>query len=643
MAHESFEDEETAELLNRLFINIKVDREERPDLDQIYQTAHTLLTRRSGGWPLTMFLDPVSHSPFFGGTYFPYQASHNLPAFKSLVQQIHRFFAENGDDMQKQGAAMQDALQQVFAGSRSGDALPANFAQRSSEQLLRYFDAVHGGLGGAPKFPQPSQLGFLLQAHTAGVKVPEDGVQPLHAALFTLDKIIHGGLHDHLGGGFFRYSVDERWMIPHFEKMLYDNALLLGLLADAAVLGQKPHYREVALSTATWMVQDMQTDEGGFFAALDADSEGEEGRFYVWDREEVDGLLNEQERECFVRRFGLDGRENFEGKYHLYAAHSLEESAQQTGEDVETARDLISSARTKLLRQRRLRVPPGLDDNILCAWNGMVIKGMARAALLLERPDFYDAARKCLDFIHHKMWQNKRLFAVWAKGRTRFSAYLDDYAFLLDGILAMLQYRWHKPDMEFAAELAQVLLENYEDEQGGYLFTPHDGESLLARPRIVHDSATPAGYGIATLALLRLGSLCGETRWVHSAERALARAGAVIENQHSECITLVSAAIEMHFPVVSVILRGEADKVAQWQRALAAPDDPARFNARRMVVAAPHEVPEGTAWIDEKTAPEKGVRAYICQGSRCLEPIDNDLDKLFSALEALEKTPANRL
>ncbi len=642
MAHESFEDEETARLMNRLFISIKVDREERPDLDQIYQVAHTMLARRSGGWPLTMFLDPASRAPFFGGTYFPSQPRHNLPEFKTVLQRVHQFFVENTDDMQKQSALMQNAVKQAFSAPRSTDALPADFAVRSCERLLQCFDPVHGGLGGAPKFPQPAQLEFLLQAHTARVEVPKDGHQPLHAALFTLDKIVHGGLQDHLGGGFFRYSVDEFWMIPHFEKMLYDNAQLLGLLAEAAVLGQEPHYREAALSTASWLVEEMQIPEGGFFAALDADSEGEEGLFYVWDREEVDGFLSDREQELFVRRFGLDGRKNFAEKYHLHATCSLVESAQQAGMNVGAARTLIASAGAKLLAQRKLRVPPGLDDNILCSWNGMVIKGLAKAALLLDRPELYDAARKCLDFVRQKMWRDNRLFAVWNKGRARFSAYLDDYAFLLDGILAMLQYRWHKPDMEFAAELANGLLENYEDaKQGGYLFTPHDGELLLVRPQVLHDSATPAGYGIATLVLFRLGSLCGEPRWMRSAERALARAGTAIKNNYAECITLIAAAMEMDSPAVAVILRGEPDKVAQWQRALAAPSDPARFNAMRMVVAASHGIQDGTDWIDERTAPEKGVRAYVCQGSVCHEPVDNDLDSLFSQLRSLENTPAN--
>jgi len=517
MAHESFEDPEVAAVMNELFVNIKVDREERPDLDQIYQTAHQMLTGRGGGWPLTMFLNPGDHMPFFGGTYFPKTPRHGLPAFPEVCRGAARLYEQRATDIARQSGALRDMLASTVprpaghAGKAGLDGLDDAPIRLGRDLMLRSFDTRHGGFGGAPKFPHASDLAFLLRRADRGDS-REDNVAR-NAALTTLVGMAEGGIHDQLGGGFCRYSVDERWEIPHFEKMLYDNGPLLGLYADAWQASGNALFAEVAESLVSWLRREMLLPGGAFASSLDADSEGEEGRYYVWDRGEIQALLADDEWPVAARHWGLDGPPNFESAHwHLKVSAPL-----RSGEAA-----LLAAARGKLLARRETRVRPGLDDKVLTGWNALMIEGLAHAARTFGRPDWLALARGALDFLRTTLWRDGRLLATSRQGRAHLDAYLDDHAFLLLAHIELLEADFRADDLASARALAETLLARFEDKaDGGFHFTADDHETLIHRPKPMHDNSMPSGNAAAILGLLRLGRRLGEPAWLESAGRAL--------------------------------------------------------------------------------------------------------------------------
>ncbi len=632
MAHESFEDPQTARLMNELFVNIKVDREERPDLDRIYQAAHQMLTQRGGGWPLTMFLTPADQQPFFGGTYFPPEPRYGMPGFGDLLRRVAEYFRTHKEDIAKQNAA----LMQVFAEmlprpAESVTMLTAGPLAQARAMLARDFDRQYGGFGGAPKFPHPTYVAFLLREWraTAGSETPD--LQSLFMATLTLTRMAEGGVYDQIGGGFCRYSVDAHWVIPHFEKMLYDNGQLLGCYAEAALATGDPLFRTITSETAEWVLRDMQSPAGGFWSTLDADSEGHEGRFYAWQRDEIRGLLDSQHYAVFASRFGLDRAPNFEESWHLHVHRSLEDVATAQALSVETVANLLEAARTVLLDARNDRVWPARDEKILTAWNGLMISGLSLAARALQRDDLAAAASRAVDFIRSTLWQRTgtrgRLFAVHKDGRTRFPAYLDDHAFLLEGLLELLQTRWRTADLTFAVELADTLLEHFEDsEAGGFYFTADDHEALLNRPKAFQDDAVPSGNGVAARALGRLGSLLGEVRYLEAAERVLQSAWRVIERYPQAHASLLMALDEYLRPVDIVIVRGAADEVRDWLLELNR-----IYAPRRLIFGIPADAPDLPPLLSAKTVALPAV-AYVCRGSTCSEPV-----KSLSALISLTR------
>ncbi len=594
MAHESFEDDAVAEVMNRLFINIKVDREERPDLDQIYQTAHNLLTRRNGGWPLTMFLAPDG-SPFFGGTYFPREPRYGLPGFAELCERVAVAFAERGDDISAQAvelrAAMLDSVPEAPAGPAKFDAAPLATAEA---MLARAFDPVHGGFGGAPKFPHPTDLAFLLTRESPACR---------EMALTTLRRMGEGGIYDQIGGGFARYSVDERWEIPHFEKMLYDNGPLLGLCADAWAQSRDPLFARVADETAAWVIREMQAPNGGYYSALDADSEAEEGKYYVWDRDQLATILTPEESALAARRWGFDGPPNFENRHW----HARISAALGAGEEV-----LLESARQKLFAARERRVRPACDDKVLTGWNALMIEGMAHAARVFGRDDWLQSARRAIDFLRRTHWRDGRLLATSRNGRAHLNAYLDDYAFLLSALLEMLQADFRRDDLAFAVELADALLARFEDKDAGaFHFTTHDHEALIHRPKSGHDNATPAGNGVAAFSLQRLGHLLGETRYLAAAEKTLALFWPQLRQSQGGFASMLRALEEMLTPPEIIILRGPAAAMPEWTAALGA-------RPTRMVLALPNGTPDLPAALAK---PESAaVNAWRCRGVSCSAP-----------------------
>ncbi|MGH8261968.1 MAG: thioredoxin domain-containing protein, partial [Steroidobacteraceae bacterium] len=373
MAHESFEDAETAQLMNRLYVNIKVDREERPDLDRIYQIAHQMLSQRGGGWPLTMFLTPDDHTPFVGGTYFPKDSRYGLIGFKDLLVRVEEFYRTARAEISDQGAAVRNAFATLNPPADREAVFNREPLAQARQELAASFDPQFGGFGSAPKFPHPTNVERLLREWRATALGSNPDLEALYMATRTLRSMAEGGIYDQLAGGFSRYSVDRWWMIPHFEKMLYDNGPLLALYAQAAVATGDALYRRIALETAEWVMRDMQSPAGGYYSTLDADSEGHEGKFYVWDRKEVESLLVPDAYKLFAPRFGLDREPNFEERHwHLHIFKSLEAIATEADRSVDDVARSIDAARTKLLAVREKRIWPGRDEKILVAWNGLM-------------------------------------------------------------------------------------------------------------------------------------------------------------------------------------------------------------------------------------------------------------------------------
>ncbi|HSC12144.1 MAG TPA: thioredoxin domain-containing protein [Rhodanobacteraceae bacterium] len=648
MAHESFEDEATARVMNDLFVNIKVDREERPDLDKIYQLSHQALTQRGGGWPLTVFLAPDDLVPFYAGTYFPKEARYGMPPFSHVLEQVRGFWDSRRADVRTQTAALHEFLQgydRAEAGSAS--ALTDAPIRAAVTRIEASFDPVHGGHRGAPKFPHCPELELLLdleplshrergrdegreQTNVAGNPDPHPALRATFSrgekgkdmVELTLARMAAGGIHDQIGGGFCRYSVDERWEIPHFEKMLYDNAQLLPLYARCARQFDDERYAAVARELLAWLVREMVAPTengwgGGFYTALDADSEHEEGKFYVWQSGEVRALLTDAEFAVAEPYYGFDRPANFEhSAWNPVLAQPLDQVAASLGIAVDEARTRLGSARRKLFAARSARVRPGLDDKILTSCNALMIGGIARAARCLDAAPLIGLADNALDFLHRTAWRDGRLYAKAGNDAERFPAYLDDHAFLLDALLECLQCAWSDRDIAWAIQLADALLERFEDrEHGGFFFTAHDHERLPQRPKPWTDESVPCGNGVAARALLRLGHLIGATRYLDAAERTLRAANSTMQQMPQACASLLRALDDFLHPRTHIVIRHrDAAEETAWRAALAG-------SARIDAYIVPDRVGDQAAILGlPKYLP--GGAAYICQGTRCLPPVE---------------------
>jgi len=615
MAHESFEDEDTAALMNRLFVNIKVDREERPDVDRIYQTAHQLQSQRGGGWPLTMFLNAEDQRPFFGGTYFPKDASHGVPAFGDLLRKVANYFDERRDEVREQGKRLGDVLSRLDppAASARHKMTPAPIA-RAREQIANNFDQDFGGFGAAPKFPHPTTIDRLLRTWRSSASDAEPDIHALFMATLTLTRMAEGGIYDHVGGGFCRYSVDRYWQIPHFEKMLYDNGPLLAIYSQAFLATGEKLFADTANQTADWMLSDMRSPEGSFFSSRDADSEGEEGKYYVWTPDQVAALVEPGDYDLFAHRFGLDKDANFEGRWHL----TVQEAVDDPG-------SVIDQVRSTLLAERSNRIAPDRDEKQLTSWNALAIRGLAIAGRVFEREDLIEAAVDANTAIHDKLMIDGRLLASYKDGEARFPAYLDDHAFLIDALLELLQTRWDTTQLKFATQIADLLLEHFEDsEGGGFFFTADDHEMLMHRPKPLADETMPSGNGTAAVALQRLGYLLGEHRYIDAAERTLRNAWQAMDEYPHGHVTLLTALEEYVTPPEIIIIRGASSEINRWR------DSAAKLYAPSRLVFA---IDEGQVDLPGMLAERKAVPgetvAYRCVGTHCELPL-----KTWEALAA---------
>jgi uncharacterized protein len=627
MAAESFEDEATAQVLNEHFINIKVDREERPDVDRIYQIAQQLLTQRNGGWPLTMFLGHDDQRPFFGGTYFPREQRYGMPPFTQVLMRVVEYYRDHPDELRTQGNSLVRVLNDMVPPPAAADEeLTAAPIAASRRDLADSFDADYGGFGSAPKFPHPHALERLLRDWHASAASDTPDLHALYMATLTLRRMGEGGLNDQLGGGFCRYSVDQYWMIPHFEKMLYDNGALLAVYAQAAIATGDQFYARVAATTAEWALREMRSPQGAFYSSLDADSEGHEGRFYVWDVKQVRELLPAAQFAPFAARYGLDREPNFEGLWHLHAFRPLDEIARELQRtDTQLAADIDAAGRT-LLAARSTRVRPGRDDKVLVSWNALLIRGLAIAARALGRADLAAAATQALEFVRRSMWREGRLLATALGDEAHLNAYLDDYAYLLDAILELQQVRVRTDELQFGCELAQVMLERFHDGQaGGFFFTADDHEQLIHRSKVFADDATPAGNAIAALALQRLGHLLGRPEWLAAAEGTVRAAWRGVEQRPQAHVAMLAALEELIDPPQIIIIRGEATQIEEWRSQIAR-----LYAPRRMVLAIPNDLRDLPAGLADKPAHPQAV-AYVCSGSTCAAPVTT-LAQLIVAL-----------
>lgn len=631
MAHESFADEATAGVMNQHFINIKVDREERPDLDKIYQTALQLLTQQGGGWPLTMILDPQTLLPFYGGTYFPNTPRHGLPGFSDLLLRISDVFTSKRDELNEQGEKIHNALKLMVAPVQDATMKDADLLTAAKDALAAQYDSSAGGFGSAPKFPMPNALERLLNHWAHSRRLGGNDKGSLDMVMTTLTNMARGGIYDHLGGGFCRYATDNKWMIPHFEKMLYDNAQLLSLYSFALTLGPDKLFEDAVHDTIGWLQREMQHPLGGFCAALDADSEGEEGKFYVWRREQVKKLLTKEEYLVVETLYGLDKPANFESKWNLHRFDSWRSVMERLSLEPDDANRLLVSAKEKMLVERNKRIRPATDDKILTAWNGLLIRGLAHAGINQQQQAWITLAQNAADFIYTHCWDGTQLYATWQQGAPRYLGYLDDYAHMLDGLMTLLSAQWRSQDLQFAIAIADALLaEFYDVQSGGFFFTRHNHEELIYRPKPTMDDAFPPGNATAARALLTLGHLLGETKYLDAAHNTLDWARAVMERLPAGHCSLLSVVEESVYPSDLVILRGPKAQTDAWNQQLRN-----GFTPWRKVFAIPYDadgpLPPYLPKLVSHDA-QQTVTALVCSGLQCSLPMTelSDVQKALS-------------
>jgi uncharacterized protein YyaL (SSP411 family) len=614
MAHESFEDDATARVMNELFVNIKVDREERPDIDQIYMAALHHLGEH-GGWPLTMFLTPDGE-PIWGGTYFPPTSRYGKPAFVDMLHEIARLFRDEPQKIEQNRAALMERLAATTRGA-GGAMIGATELDNAARQLGGIIDPVNGGTRGAPKFPQAALFELLWRA---GLRTGE--ARYFTAVEITLDHICEGGIYDHLGGGFSRYSVDERWLVPHFEKMLYDNAQLLELLAIAYQRSDKPLYRRRAFETVGWLEREMTTAEGAFSASLDADSEGEEGKFYVWSYDEVIRQLGIEDGEFFARHYDVTPAGNFEGHNILNRLKPLPRS------EADEAR--LAILREKLLAVRAIRVRPGLDDKVLADWNGMMVAALVDAGLMFDQTSWLALATRAFDFVAGAMARGDRLGHSWRDGKLKFPGLASDLAAMIRAALALYEATGQQAYLDRALEWQRALDRDYlNPDTGTYYLTAADAEGLVIRPASTADEATPNHNAVAAQNLVRLAVLAGDDSWRDKADRLIAAiAPLAAENLYMHMALL--NAVDLRLRAAQIVVTGEG---ARAEALLAAARRRSPLDRIVLQAASLQALPPAHP-AREKIAVAPEPQAFVCIGETCSLPV-TDPAGLNAAIEAV--------
>jgi uncharacterized protein YyaL (SSP411 family) len=621
MAHESFEDEATARVMNELFVNIKVDREERPDIDQIYMSALHLLGER-GGWPMTMFLTPAGE-PFWGGTYFPKTNQFGRPGFVDVMRHVARIFREEPQNVEQNRAALMARLAET-ARPKGGVTIGIAELDRAAEQIGSAVDMVHGGLRGAPKFPQPMMLEFFWRA---GQRTGQ--ARYFAAAELTLERICQGGIYDHLGGGFSRYSVDERWLVPHFEKMLYDNAQLLELLGLAYQRSGRDLFRNRARETVSWLVREMTTPQGAFSASLDADSEGEEGRFYVWSLSEITAVLGPEDAAFFAAQYDVSPEGNFEGHNIINCLKDLPRNM--------TDEPRLAPLREKLLAARSHRVRPGLDDKILADWNGLMITALVNAGLIFDEPTWLQHGARAFLFIDGKMSRRDRLGHSWRDGKLLFPGLASDHAAMTRAALALHEATGEAAYLERAVAWQTGLDRHYADHAtGGYFLTADDAEGLVVRPNSTADEATPNPNAVAAQNLVRLAFFTGQDAWRSQADKLLDGLLPIANENLFMHLALLNA-LDLRLRAAEIVVVGSGEQAHELiALALKTP-----FLDRVVLHAPSAQALPNQHPAQDKIKTTRDVAAFVCVGETCSLPVTGP-EQLSQALAAMRPHAAAR-
>jgi uncharacterized protein len=616
MERESFENEEIAALLNRLFISIKVDREERPDVDSVYMQAVQMMTGH-GGWPMSMFLTPVGE-PFFGGTYFPPDDRQGMTGFATVLERVSGAYHQRGDDVRQVAANIRAALQSRIEARHDGEAVTAEGLLKVARSVLGGFDREEGGFGGAPKFPPSMTLEFLAQTARA-----HDDAALREAVELTLKKMARGGMYDQIGGGFHRYSVDSRWLVPHFEKMLYDNALLARMYVRAWQWTKDPFYERIAKETLGYILREMTSPEGGFYSSLDADSEGEEGKFYVWTEPEVMRALGEEDGRRFCALYDITEYGNWEGHNIPNMPREPETVARELGISLDALTDVAARGKCRLYGVREERVRPARDEKILAGWNGWVLAALAEAALAFGNDAYRQAVRKNADFLITSMMPDGRMKRSFKEGEVKIDGLLEDYAGVAWGLLAAFEALQDRRWLEAARSLGDEILTRFSDsERGGFFDTPAGGEQLIARPKDIFDNATPSGNSLAAEVFFRLALYFGEEKYHRAATAAIDSSIGMAQRYPTGFGYLLAAAGHMALGAKEIAVTGSGPKRDELLKVIGD-----SFLPHRIIVAS--EQPD-LPLMQERTA--ERAMAYVCRGYSCLEPTD-DPEQLRRQLE----------
>lgn len=611
MAHESFEDDDTAAIMNEHFVNVKVDREERPDLDSIYMSAVVTMTGQ-GGWPMTVFLTPEGH-PFYGGTYYPPVPRFGMPSFRQVLQSVARAWETQQDEIIENAGQVAEHLGQRLGLMGQESDLQSQVFDHALQALRQSYDEAYGGWGDAPKFPQAMTIEFLLR-----MAVQRDG-EGQEMAAHTLEMMARGGMYDHVGGGFARYSTDSKWLVPHFEKMLYDNALLARAYLHGWQVTGHERFRQVVEETLDWVVREMRHEDGGFYSSLDADSEGEEGKFYVWNPGQIREVLPDDDADLFMRYYDVSEGGNWEGKSILNTPRDMADVAEELGVEPAQARERLAVARQKLYERRSERVWPGRDEKVLTAWNGLMMAAFAEAGRVLDRDDYVQVARENAHFLYETLrGEDARLLRTWKAGsEPRYNGYLEDYAYLGDGLLTLYQTTFEERWFAWAEELAQMMLDHFRDEQGGGFYdTSDDHEALIHRPKDVQDNAVPSGNAMAATVLLALGLFTGKGRYWDVAEQAVAAmSGAMAQYPTGFAQWLTAATFILGDPREVAIVGEVGDEDV---RALL---DVAYDSYRPLQVVAVGRDGDAVPLLKDRAQLDDRATAYVCRQFVCQRPV----------------------
>ena len=626
MEHESFENEAIAELMNEHFVNIKVDREERPDLDQIYMSAVQMMTQH-GGWPMTVFLTPEG-VPFYAGTYFPPEDRYNMPGFPRVLISLAEAYQQRPADIRQTAESVLEGLRRSAATSEASQELSTALLDVAYRGTVRNYDPINGGFGSAPKFPPAMSLEFLLRHyHRTG------DAEALKIVQHTAQMMARGGIYDHLGGGFHRYSTDSRWLVPHFEKMLYDNALLSRFYLHYYQLSQDDSARQVAEGILDYVVREMTDPHGGFYSTQDADSEGVEGKFFVWDLNEVKQTLGESNANLFAAYYNVTESGNFEEKNILNVTRDLNEVAREGGVSVDQLSQILKSGRAKLFDLRERRIKPGRDEKVLTAWNGLMLASFAEAAVILNRPDYGEVARRNADFVLNNLRKDGLLLRTFKDGQAKLNAYLEDYAFLIDGLLTLFETGGESRWLDEAIELTDTMITEFWDEQdGGFFYTGNSHEELIVRSKDFFDNATPSGNSVAADILLRLGLLTGNSDYQRRATTILRLTGEMLRRYPSGFGRMLCA-LDFHLarPKELAIIGASEDTDTQvlmqtiWQQYL----------PNKVIAQAAPGKPATAALPLLKDRPQLAGKAtvYVCENYTCQQPT-TDPQELAKQLNA---------